>query len=288
MKTLVIINSIAFKRRTRYYRFRLLKKLNKIPDTKLFLTEYAGHCVDLIKENKDAKKIIVAGGDGTIHEAVNAMKLDSQLLAIIPIGRGNSLARDLKIEAKDVFRKNYGKTIMALGLLDVEFKHNENKSKKLLAFSTCGIGTVVKIVKDAENKFKKLRSLSYLVAVIGIIKNYRVQSFNISSNNAKPVKEKISTVIINNTKHCGPYKMFPDNCLQNSSFSVLRFFRPKTKDFIVIFRASHKSINITREETKKIEISSKSSFNIMLDGELINDKHFVSFKRSEQSLSIIL
>ncbi|MFA9462152.1 diacylglycerol/lipid kinase family protein [Thiohalorhabdus methylotrophus] len=47
----------------------------------------------------DCERLLIAGGDGTVHRVVNAMRGDFQRppLALIPLGTGNDLARTLGI-----------------------------------------------------------------------------------------------------------------------------------------------------------------------------------------------
>lgn len=51
----------------------------------------------------NASRIIVAGGDGTLHEAVNALadRLDQIELGLVPVGTGNDLARCLDVPFND-------------------------------------------------------------------------------------------------------------------------------------------------------------------------------------------
>ena len=48
----------------------------------------------------EASDVIVAGGDGTINEAIQGLAGSKARLAIIPRGTGNVLARELKFTAR--------------------------------------------------------------------------------------------------------------------------------------------------------------------------------------------
>ena len=66
-------------------------------------TRYPGHAADLVRarEFTNQDTVVVVGGDGTLHEVVNAlMERDSVLrpaLGLLPGGTGNSLAHDLDL-----------------------------------------------------------------------------------------------------------------------------------------------------------------------------------------------
>ncbi len=81
------------------YRQELINSIQKIPNSKLLLTEYAKHANEIIKEliTQQPDKIIAVGGDGTVNEIGNALHGTNIPMGIIPMGSGNGLARHLNI-----------------------------------------------------------------------------------------------------------------------------------------------------------------------------------------------
>ncbi|QMU27779.1 diacylglycerol/lipid kinase family protein [Adhaeribacter radiodurans] len=67
--------------------------------SKLVFTEYAGHATELARQAaKDGYKIVGAiGGDGTVNEVATGLLDSDAILAILPKGSGNGLARHLDI-----------------------------------------------------------------------------------------------------------------------------------------------------------------------------------------------
>jgi diacylglycerol kinase (ATP) len=57
--------------------------------------EATGHALRAKAEG--VRRIVVCGGDGTIHEAVNGLAESEVVLGLLPCGRGNDLARALNI-----------------------------------------------------------------------------------------------------------------------------------------------------------------------------------------------
>jgi len=137
-------------------------------------TEYAGHGTELIK-NLDFSKydaIAIAGGDGTLFEAINGYFLNKSEkkipIGVIPVGRGNAFARDINLypekwqEAVKVITK--GKTkFVDVGL----FKTNLNQ---FYFANILGFGFVTDVAKTAF----KLRALGHLSYIFGVI--YRTAS----------------------------------------------------------------------------------------------------------------
>ena len=60
----------------------------------------AGELEDQVRQAVDdgASRLLVAGGDGTLHRAIQVLQDSRCALAIIPTGRGNDLARSLGLE----------------------------------------------------------------------------------------------------------------------------------------------------------------------------------------------
>ena len=63
-------------------------------------SRYRGHITELALKAKSQgyEKIIVCGGDGTVHEAINALVGSDVKLGVLPLGRGNDFARNLGIK----------------------------------------------------------------------------------------------------------------------------------------------------------------------------------------------
>lgn len=85
---------------------KLLRDHDIVPD--YVFTERKYHAIELAVEavNKGYRKIIVVGGDGTIHEVVNGLFIQKQvptqdvLLAVIAVGTGNDWIRMFGIPRK--------------------------------------------------------------------------------------------------------------------------------------------------------------------------------------------
>lgn len=82
---------------------RILQDIEKNLDPENFsyeavFTEFPGHATQIIEERKEKKETIVAvGGDGTVNEIAKVLAGTDKLMAIIPQGSGNGLARHLGI-----------------------------------------------------------------------------------------------------------------------------------------------------------------------------------------------
>lgn len=114
---------------------QMLQKLEKIENSQVHLTQYAGHAHDLALKavQNGAQKVVAIGGDGTIHEIASALIGTNTALGIIPIGSGNGLARHLGIHLS--FSKALQQVIQGNEILiDVAFWNKD------AFFCTAGIG----------------------------------------------------------------------------------------------------------------------------------------------------
>ncbi|MGM0574546.1 MAG: diacylglycerol/lipid kinase family protein [Myxococcota bacterium] len=84
--------------------------LDRIGDFGVAFTDYAGHATELAREALDdgVQRIVVAGGDGTVHEVVNGWlddegrpRRDDAVLGLLPGGTGGDLRKSLDIPDMD-------------------------------------------------------------------------------------------------------------------------------------------------------------------------------------------
>lgn len=154
-----------------------------------YLTDYAGHEKEIVesllsgplKPYEEGKPLtdllVVLGGDGTLHEVVNALKHYPEIpIAYIPSGSGNDFARGVGIPRKvnqaleRILNTTYPKSVSLMQATDV----HSNETKLIL--NNVGVGIDAKIVATANHsKAKsllnqlKLGSLSYVSAAFSSI-----------------------------------------------------------------------------------------------------------------------
>lgn len=115
--------------------------------------------------------LVTAGGDGTINYAVNNIDLEKTKLIILPLGRGNALARILELSQSMLTESDMENSEeIEIPLLDVNGR---------LAVFGAGMGKGGEIV-DFANPYSQLGAPSYLASAI---KSIQVNpSYNIIIN----------------------------------------------------------------------------------------------------------
>jgi diacylglycerol kinase (ATP) len=168
-------------------------------------TEYAGHGTEIIK-NLDFEKydgIAVAGGDGTLFEAINgyfANKSSKRIpVGVIPIGRGNAFARDL-----DLVPERWKESITAILLgktkkIDVGVFTTEGK--KFYFINILGFGFVTDIASTAY-KLRMFGDLSYVLGVF--YRTAALKSYDLKIEaDGKMIERENVFVEISNSRYTG-------------------------------------------------------------------------------------
>jgi len=119
------------------------------------------------KHAKDFDLVIAGGGDGTVSRVLSGLRGTSVPLAIIPMGTGNMIARDLKIPV-DVDG--------AIALITGEFRKKKIDAMKIgkhLYVLNAGIGISAQVI--ARTKTKNKRRFGRFAYVTNIMQALRVR-----------------------------------------------------------------------------------------------------------------
>ncbi len=175
--------------------------LNEIVDTgkyqvEILFTQYAGHGAELARQAvADGVDVVVAvGGDGTCNEIARELINTPAVLAIIPVGSGNGLARHLGISME--VRK-------ALALInngvvaDLDYCTANDRP----FFCTCGVGFDALVsLKFAQGKTRG--KLSYVSKTLSEYLKYQPETYRIEMPD-NTVTEKAFVIACGNASQYG-------------------------------------------------------------------------------------
>ncbi len=149
--------------------------------------------------------LIVAGGDGTINDAVNGLGKagfpEGVTLGILPAGTGNDLAATLCIpddpdEAEDVIRQARVRT------LDVARVRSEGIEERFfINVATGGLGAEISDANEGEFK-KRWGKLSYLRASLEVAKDFDVRELTLYLDGEKQEVRAVN-VVVGNCRYAG-------------------------------------------------------------------------------------
>lgn len=254
-------------------------------DYDVFLTTKNHNATSTVKENfqQEYSDLVVLGGDGTINEAINGMKVDRPV-GIIPCGSANDFVKNLDLgkTAEDQIHTalNGKKMLIDVGLCN---------GRKFL--NGVGIGFDGQIVYDIVNSDGRIRGpLKYYLQVLKILASYQSKETSYHFNNSHDKKRLLLLTIANGTTFGGGFKLNPgariddgllDICEIEKINSFLRFIHiPRLQS------GSHVKLNQVKiHKTEKIKIDKQPLLHAHLDGEYIGSPPF-EIKVLPKSLTI--
>ncbi|WP_262270576.1 diacylglycerol/lipid kinase family protein [Microvirga yunnanensis] len=221
-RLLVIFNPAAGRRRRR----RLAAVLDGLErqgsEVALRETASAGDAERVAREcGPDIGAVVVAGGDGTINEAINglmAREPSSPPLGIIPIGTTNVLSRDLGIPQQAEALAQ----LLARGETRNIYVGRANGRHFSLM---CGVGMDAHIVSRTSIRLKKrIGKLAYVVQglrelVANVPRRYRVEI------DRSEVVEASSVIVTKSRLYGGEFQLAPQSAIGRPELQVCLFLR---------------------------------------------------------------
>ena len=139
-------------------------------DSALFTTTYAGHAEEIARSKKrEGICIIACGGDGTLHEVVNAVAGEGVTIGIVPIGSANDFIKTLHPQNKlsscitHFFEAKSKKIDIGSVFLGNEHRYFIN---------SLGIGFTGRIAKSVKRTSWLKGELGYVYALLSVLFDY--------------------------------------------------------------------------------------------------------------------
>jgi diacylglycerol kinase (ATP) len=171
-------------------------------------TEYEKHSITLVQNaiKQGFIKLICVGGDGTIHNFVNAVlslkpnNISEIKIGIIPIGTGNDWVKTYNIS------KNYKEAISIIKaektiIQDIGKLKINNCGKEVYFNNLAGIGFDGYVVNKVH-KYKNLGFLAYLIGALVSLTSYKKSNLKIEFNNTI-IKGKTLALLIGICNYSG-------------------------------------------------------------------------------------
>lgn len=271
----------------------IVKMLNEKYEVKVVRSEFAGHIGKIILEQgENYDLIVVAGGDGTLNEAINTLaRLNKKpKLGYIPTGTVNDVAHSLKIP------KNIKKAVNII-LNGQEFKHDIFKMNDRYGIYVCcsGLFTESSYATNQNNK-KKLGKIAY--GLYGVKKIFTSKSINlILKYQGGNVEGKFAIMLIINSRSVAGFKINPNAILNDGLVDIVLIKSKKEKiNFSAVLRVAKlflfgipkkSSKNVIILHLDKFEVETPYDTVINLDGEHIGDGSF-TFETIKEGINILI
>lgn len=222
-----------------------------------------------ILTNIDA--VLVLGGDGTMHDVVNALHINNALdipVLLFPAGSGNAFNHDFD----SLTYQKAASRLRQFRVLPIDLMKIEMDGHAYVSFNMIGWGLINDISRLSE-EMRWVGPMRYtLSALIQMLPNPSSKlRVKIDADN---YEDYFSFILILNTKHTGKgMKMAPMADLQDGLMDVLLVRKTQlinlVKLFPKIYSGKHiKSKLVEYRQVKQIEIESEFSQNLTIDGEI--------------------
>jgi len=233
------------------------------------------------------ERVIICGGDGTVHEVMQGLVNTDVVLGIIPLGTGNDLGRTLGIKkdipfACSVIEKGQEKRI------DVARVNGDN------FFAGVGAMGFDSEVAALAEQFKSFAPgiLIYILAILAKLLTYKFKRLKLRFNDEEYNGEVLLAAFGNSRFYGGGIKITPqakiddgilDLCvIKRLSKLKLLFFLP------TVYKGNHihfPEVNLYR--AKKIAVESDTLLNLYGDGEFVSHTP-LSIEVIPQALKVIV
>jgi diacylglycerol kinase (ATP) len=242
-------------------------------------TEYPAHGIQVARHAAESgyKLVIVAGGDGTVHEVINglmAVPLEQRpRLGIVPLGSGNDFAfsmgipRDPAEALKKVFHRQFQR--IDVGAFDL------NQGSRAYFNNTFGMGFDATVTIRTQ-KIKYVRGfLMYLIAVLQtILFNHDAPCMDITVDGNSWQEETMMLVACNGPREGGGFAVAPDAVISDGYLdfaSVCRVSRGMMLRLIPeVMKGTHgKFKQVKLGKFQQLHVESERPLTIHADGEVI-------------------
>lgn len=213
-----IVNPRSGRNRNRTDFASLLSALRGLA-AKTVVTEGPGHAATLAREAQEFKGVVAAGGDGTLFEILKGLDCSQQRVALVPAGRGNSLARDLGLIPK---RRHldaiHWRQAAHIDLMDVRITTADGARSRHLSASTVALG-YPSVVALRARPLVRLGRYSYVAAATVTCPSRFKARIQYGDAQAKDLH--ITGFVANNTRHIASFVAFRRASLCDGQFDTM-------------------------------------------------------------------
>ncbi len=246
-------------------------------------TVYPTHAAELARQaGEDGyEKVIVMGGDGTVHEVVNGlMQLPPDrrpVLGIVPVGTGNDFAYSLGISPipEDALRQAFAGPVHAIDVGCVQ----DNRGHNEYWTNTLGIGFDA-IINIRSRKVALFQGFAvYMLAVIqALLLDYTPYKAKIRTEQAEWEESLLMLVVCNGKREGGGFQIAPRASQRDGLFDSIRVPVIRRRRMLItlpyFLKGTHETLSYVHGAMfKSLELHSDRPLFIHTDGEIYAGVH---------------
>jgi YegS/Rv2252/BmrU family lipid kinase len=220
-----------------------------------------------------SRMVVVAGGDGTINEAVQSLVGSDSVLGIIPVGTANVLARELKIPLDPVSAARVlvsgGPRAIDLGLISVQGERPRYFCEMVgIGFDAALMHGILPEVKQVLGKG------AYVVSAVSTSFTHRPARVRLAIDGKRLSRLSYMLIIANTALYADDFlKITPDASVDDGLLTCTLFrshsFWKAWWHFLgVALGRAHEMSDVERFDCRRVEIRGGKPTPIQVDGDL--------------------
>ncbi len=220
---LFIFNPAADKGRAVRRAGWLQSLLGERKDSAMVTTNYAGHAGEIARsEMQGSSALIACGGDGTLHEVVNAVAEKGVTVGMVPIGSANDFFRNLYAGSLPPSGINhlFDGGVKRVDLGSVSFGGDRQR----YFINSLGVGLTGRIAKSVKGTQWLKGELAYVYALLSVLMGYQSIKMRITITLADSVVELDEPVfafsVLNGKVEGGKFRIAPHAELSDGLLDV--------------------------------------------------------------------
>lgn len=242
-------------------------RARKLPFLDISGTSYESAVLNLRSALKDerVKTLIVVGGDGLVHLAIQELAETNVSMLLIPAGTGNDFARTMNLDLESPvaaldYSLTHQPTLVDLG------RANGRYFAEILS---TGFDSVV---NERANRMRIRSKIKYDLAMLLELPIFRPIEYEICVDGNQMTTEAMLIAIANGISYGGGMKICPDSDITDGFFDLM-ILEPVSKyEFLRVFPKVFKGTHVMHPKVKILkgkEISINSKAVAYADGERI-------------------
>jgi YegS/Rv2252/BmrU family lipid kinase len=243
-----------------------------------------GMCKQAVDEG--CAVVFVCGGDGSVMAAATALAGTDVPMAIVPLGTGNLLARNLNLPLDDEAASLRIGIHGATRHIDV----GAIESKRFVVMA--GLGFDAAIMRDAPERLKKTVGWpAYVVSAAKHLRGRRI-SVTITIDDNEPIERRVRTVLVGNVGRLqGGLLLLPSARIDDGVLDIAVLAPRNALDWArltgrVLRRADVPDQRMERFRGKHVVIEASRAQPRQLDGDLIEDGETMNIQIEAGALAV--
>lgn len=248
----------------------------------------SAHLADLARESSsgDYDRVVLCGGDGTLHHAMRGIDLEKTTLALLPFGSGDDFAKTLGIPTKveaaaDVVFDG------AVREVDVATANGI----RYLGVAGLGFDSEVARFANEHSRFLKGSPL-YLYSIFRVLPQFRPIAVELVTEGKREPLEIMFAVAGNTTRYGAGIKVVPTAVVDDGQLDICIVHRCTLRDLLVTLPLAYSGKHVKKSfvelrRGKEFTFDSERKLDVFADGEYVT-KTPVTFALLPERLRVMV